>query len=71
MKGGEECRAVRDIVAELRIEGLLGWPAPTDTKAKGGAAPALVEQEAVLGPPSRTDQPVAPPAEEREDGGRA
>lgn len=64
MKGGEECRRVRDIVAELRMEKLLGLPSPSDAKNERGAAAPPAGREAVLDSPPRTGQaPVPPPAE--------
>ncbi len=38
MRGGEECRSVQDILAELRMEDLLGLPDPAVARAEGGAA---------------------------------
>lgn len=50
MRGGEECRSVRDIVADLRMEGLLGLPPAAATKAEGGATPPLNGRQAASQP---------------------
>lgn len=64
MRGGDDRRSVRDIVAELRIEPLLGLQSPSDARNESGAAAPPSGREGALDAPPRTEQaPVRPTAE--------